>query len=103
MTRRVAKSARGEEVDFDLLQTKQSIEENKPRVLEVKQREDFVHSRRRSRGRKSVMDRLRQSKQSAQKTKEPKKTEGSKDKPSKKPETTKKSLSKRKIVKDNKG
>lgn len=56
---------RGEEVDFDLLATKQKMEENKPRVLEVKQREDFVHKRRKSRGRRSIMNKIQDNKKTA--------------------------------------
>lgn len=60
MGKRTTKSVKGEEVDFDLLETKQKMETNKPKVLEVKQREDFVHTKRRSRGRRSVMQKLRE-------------------------------------------
>lgn len=67
---RKTKSVKGDEVDFDLLETKQRIEQNKPRVLEVKQREDFVHKRRKSRGRSSVMDRIKRNKDSKEELKQ---------------------------------
>lgn len=107
MGKRTAKSIKGEEVDFDLLETKQKIEENKPRVLEVRQREDFVHTKRKSRGRKAVMDRIRKKKEKAPTDSEPKKntlntttkeTE-SKNTSTGKKKTTSKKRGKRKIVK----
>jgi len=61
MTRKT-KSIKGEEVDFDLLETKQKIEQNKPRVMEVREREDFVHKRRKNRGRSSAMQKIRENK-----------------------------------------
>lgn len=76
MTRK-ATSVKGESVDFDLIETKQKLEQNKPRVMEVKQREDFVHRRRKSRGRRSVMEKVKESKG------------GSKDKDTVKSETKK--------------
>lgn len=54
---RKAKSARGEEVDFDLLQVKSNIQKtDKP--LDVKTREDFVHLKRRRRGNSKVSQML---------------------------------------------
>lgn len=53
-------SVKGEEVDFDILETKQNLESKKPQALEVKQRQDFVHKKRRSRGRSSAMEKIRQ-------------------------------------------
>jgi len=60
MARKV-KSIKGEEVDFDLLKTKQELGE-KERVLEVRDREDFVHTKRRTRGRAALLDRLNKNK-----------------------------------------
>jgi hypothetical protein len=108
MSKRIGKSAKGETVDFDLLETKQKMEDNKPRAIEVRQREDFVHTKRRSRGRRSVMQRLKEKKatessKSSQKE-EPntskKKTAPDNTKTSSKP--AKKKKTRRKIVKDEK-
>lgn len=108
MSKRIGKSAKGEEVDFDLLETKQNMQTSKARPMEVKQREDFVHTKRRSRGRRSVMKRLRErkvaesksrsdtKKSSAPKTESKQKTSATTEK---KKATKKKS---RKIVKDEK-
>lgn len=105
MSRRITRSAKGEEVDFDLLETKQKMEENKPRTLEVRQREDFVHTKRRSRGRRAVMDRLRESKrESAAESKVENKVEKESPKSEKSDTSTDKSntskkKSKRRVVK----
>lgn len=62
MARKI-RSLKGEEVDFDLLKTKQELGE-KDRVLEVRDREDFVHTKRRTRGRAALLQRLNKSKAS---------------------------------------
>ena len=55
---RKTKSARGELVDFDLLQVKSKIQEaDKP--LEVKTREDFVHMKRKRRGSSKITEMIR--------------------------------------------
>lgn len=59
---RKATSVKGEIVDFDLLETKQKLEQNKPRVMEVKEREDFVHRRRKTRGRRSAINKIKENK-----------------------------------------
>ena len=97
---RKAKSLKGEEVDFDLLKTKEELSGKAP-ILEVKDREDFVHTKRRTRGRKALMDRLKKNKQAKS---EPN-TEKKKPEPkssSSETKTTKKKTSKRKIVKKDK-
>lgn len=107
MSKRIGKSAKGEEVDFDLLETKQKMENNKPRAMEVKQREDFVHTKRRSRGRRAVMQRLKEKKdaEARKETSKTKKKTSSVKKESPK-STSEKSSTKRtkkktrKIVKD---
>lgn len=53
-------SVKGEQLDFDILETKQNLENKKPQALEVKQRQDFVHKKRRSRGRSAAMEKIRQ-------------------------------------------
>lgn len=60
MARKI-KSLKGEEVDFDLLKTKQELGD-KERVLEVRDREDFVHTKRRTRGRAALLQRLNKNK-----------------------------------------
>jgi len=60
MARKV-KSLKGEDVDFDLLKTKQELGK-KERVLEVRDREDFVHIKRRTRGRAALLQRLNKNK-----------------------------------------
>jgi hypothetical protein len=108
MSKRIGKSAKGEEVDFDLLETKQKMQENKPRAMEVKQREDFVHTKRKSRGKRSVMRRLRERRNVENKnrpqSKSTKKPE-TENKQQKTPTTEKKKSTKkktRKIVKNDK-
>lgn len=61
------KSVRGEMVDFDLLRTKQELSEKDP-VLEVRDREDFVHTKRRTRGRAALIKRLNEKKNSSNTT-----------------------------------
>lgn len=52
---RKARSVRGEEVDFDLLEIKSKMQSgDKP--VEVKVREDFVHLKRRRRGRVNMSE-----------------------------------------------
>jgi len=55
------KSLKGEEIDFDLLKTKQELGQ-KETVLEVRDREDFVHTKRRTRGRAALIQRLNKNK-----------------------------------------
>jgi len=61
MATRKTTSVKGEIVDFDLLETKQKIEQNKPRIMDVQKREDFVHRRRRK-SRRSSMDNIKDNK-----------------------------------------
>lgn len=52
------RSARGDEVDFDLLQIKAKLQKtDKP--LDVKTREDYVHQKRRRRGSRKIVDMLK--------------------------------------------
>lgn len=97
MARKV-KSIKGEVVDFDLLKTKEQLGE-KERVLEVRDREDFVHTKRRTRGRAALLKRLNKNKKAREESsKEESKASESKIEASSKTET-KKTKKKRKIVK----
>jgi len=58
-----AKSLRGEEVDFDLLKTKEELAKTPKTVLEVRDREDFVHIKRRTRGKARLLEKMRQKKE----------------------------------------
>jgi len=90
MARKV-KSLKGEEIDFDLLKTKQELGQ-KETVLEVRDREDFVHTKRRTRGRAALIQRLNKNK----KTRESRSNEET-SKVGRESETT--TTKKRKIVK----
>jgi len=92
MARKV-KSLKGEEIDFDLLKTKQELGQ-KETVLEVRDREDFVHTKRRTRGRAALIQRLNKNK----KTRESRSNEET-SKVGRESETT--TTKKRKIVKKN--
>ena len=94
MARKV-RSMKGEEVDFDLLKTKQEIGD-KERVLEVRDREDFVHTKRRTRGRAALLKRLNKNKQDRVNNDSPENTK-SKTEPGSNTKSTPKN--KRKIVK----
>jgi len=61
MATRKTTSVKGEIVDFNLLETKQKIDQNKPRIMDVQKREDFVHRRRRK-SRRSSMDNIKDNK-----------------------------------------
>lgn len=87
------KSLKGEEIDFDLLKTKQELGQ-KETVLEVRDREDFVHTKRRTRGRAALIQRLNKNK----KTRESRSNEET-SKVGRESETT--TTKKRKIVKKN--
>lgn len=68
MSRKV-KSAKGQEVDFDLLQIKSNMQQtDKP--LDVKTREDFVHLKRRRRGNSKVAQMLAAKAEELQKKKD---------------------------------
>lgn len=89
-------SIKGEEVDFDLLETKQNLENKKPQALEVKQRQDFVHKKRRSRGRSAAMEKIRQRNDSVSNTADKSSIEENK----KESTTTTKKKKRRTIVKN---
>jgi hypothetical protein len=66
---RKTKSARGEMVDFDLLQVKSKIQEaDKP--LDVKTREDFVHLKRKRRGSSKISEMIKKQSEKLEQEKE---------------------------------
>ena len=52
---RKTKSVQGEEVDFDLLQVKSKMQSSEP-TLDVKTREDFIHLKRKRRGKSKISE-----------------------------------------------
>lgn len=102
---RVTKSMRGQEVDFDLMEIKSSIE-NKSKPVEVRDREDFIHTTKRRKSKSKRLSELAQKEsKNKEKTKEAAKTRNvSKEKQTPKTQTNKTSKKKttRKIIKKEK-